>query len=93
MRTNSTFHVNASCTVTSRILDVAGVGRTPYLEVHAADGYAKLVFVVSDPVFLDKLSNEADRLCREFVGDVPELNHMTGQFCECGECTGAEVAR
>jgi hypothetical protein len=64
-----------------------------FFTVEGADRMDRMTFIVNDPVFLDKLSNEADRLCREFVGDVPELNHMTGQFCECGECTGAEVAR
>lgn len=35
---------------------------------------------------LDKLANEIERATREFVGDVPEPLHMTGQFCECAEC-------
>lgn len=45
-------------------------------------------FLINDTALLDMISNEAERLTREFIGDVPPLEprHATGQHCECGEC-------
>ena len=59
-----------STPVEGTILNVEGQGPTMYLTI--GTGAYRLTLQPRDAAFLDKLSNEADRLCREFVGDVPD---------------------
>ena len=72
MHSTTNFHVNGSTRVNGEILVVPGSGRVMFFTVEGADRMDRMTFIVNDPVFLDKLANEAERLCREFVGDVPE---------------------
>jgi hypothetical protein len=92
MHTDTTFHVTKTTGVRSYILDVPGLGPTMYLKVEGEGN--DLVFIARDTDFFDKLANEAERLVREFVGDVPvadEPLHMTGQYCEREECVPVEA--
>lgn len=72
MQTSTTHYVDATTPVRAYILEVGeDKRRVMYLEVGALADRATFIFYA--PEFLDRLSNEADRLCREFVGDVPEV--------------------
>lgn len=70
MKTSTYITVDENTPVKGTILNVEGQGRVMYLTVGKGGG--RLTIQPRDPAFLDKLSNEADRLCREFVGDVPQ---------------------
>ena len=69
MKTSTYIEVDEHTRVEGTILDVPGVGLRMYLTI--GTGSERCTLQPSDPAFLDKLANEADRLCREFVGDVP----------------------
>ena len=69
MKTSTYITVDENTPVEGTILYVEGQGRKMFLTI--GDGSGRCTFQPDDPAFLDKLSNEADRLCREFVGDVP----------------------
>lgn len=75
MQTTTTLHIEKSTEVRGYILDVAGLGRTMYLEV--VGGGNRVCFIVGKNTdLLDKLANEAERLTREFIGDVPPLEPL-----------------
>ena len=69
MKTSTYIEVDEHTRVEGTILDVPGVGLRMYLTI--GTGSERCTLQPSDPAFLDKLANEAERLCREFVGDVP----------------------
>lgn len=64
MQTTTTHHIDASTPVSGYILDVNGK-RVMYLQI--GENSERSTFILFDPTFLDRLSNEADRLCREYV--------------------------
>ena len=68
MHTGIMIHPTSKVTVNGYISDVNG-DRVMFLRI--AERFEDLTIIVRDPAFLDKPSNEAERLCREFVGDVP----------------------
>ena len=75
MQTTTTLHIEKSTEVKGYILDVAGLGRTMYLEVDG--GGNRVCFIVGKNAdLLDKLANEAERLTREFIGDVLPLEPL-----------------
>jgi hypothetical protein len=59
----------ADTKIVGSILPDGRGGRIMYLTF--GEGSTRISFHVNDTMFLDKLANEAERLCREFVGDVP----------------------
>ena len=69
MKTSTYTTVYASTPVEGSILIVGDQGRVMYLTI--GNGAERLTIQPRDAAFLDKLANEAERLCREFVGDVP----------------------
>ena len=69
MKTSTYITVDENTPVEGTILYVEGQGRKMFLTI--GEGSGRCTFQPDDPAFLDKLSNEAERLCREFVGDVP----------------------
>ena len=73
MHTDTTVHAKLDTPVFGYTLPVCGktVG---YLKVGTDENY--VTFIITDPAFLDKLANEAERLCREIVGDVPPLEPL-----------------
>lgn len=74
MHTTVTLHVNAKTRAFGSILTTGSGDRFMRLTV-GEEKYAgtRVEFLISDPEFLDYISNEGERLCREFVGDVPEV--------------------
>ena len=74
MHTDTTFHVRATTSVRSYIIDVPGLGPTMYLKIEGEGN--DLVFIARDTDFFDKLANEAERLVREYIGDVPPLERL-----------------
>ena len=95
MRTTTSVHLTEAARVSIDIR--TGINGERYLVLNISDNEPSylpgLALFIRGPEFLDKLANEAERAVREFVGDVPEPLHMTGQFCECAECAPAEVVR
>lgn len=91
MHTYTTIHPTFAAEVGGYVSPVNDV---PVAFLVITEGAQSVTIITRDPAFLDKLSNEAERLCREFVGDVPEPLRATG-FYKCGVCKGepAEVAR
>lgn len=93
MQTTTTLHIEKSTEVKGYILDVAGLGRTMYLEVDG--GGNRVCFIVGKNTdLLDKLANEAERLTREFIGDVPPLEPLApsqAYLDEIGEMQTAEL--
>lgn len=78
MHADITVHAKFDTPVTGYTLPVSEktVG---YLKIGTDENH--VLFIITDPTFLDKLTNEGERLCREFVGDVP----VTGEpmdLCE-----------
>ena len=69
MKTSTYSVVDENTPVEGSILYIEGQGRVMYLTI--GTGSERCTLQPSDPAFLDKLANEAERLCREFVGDVP----------------------
>ncbi len=69
MKTSTYSVVDENTPVEGSILYIEGQGLVMYLTI--GEGSTRLTIQPRDAAFLDKLSNEADRLCREFVGDVP----------------------
>lgn len=75
MQTSTYSEVEADTRVEGSILIVGtDARREMYLTV--GEGSSRNTFHVVDPIFLDRLSNEAERLCREFVGDIPPLEPL-----------------
>ena len=70
MKTSQNLYVDGTDKVRGYILEV-GVTRRRVAYLEVGESPYTVTFMLDDPAFLDKLSNEADRLCREFVGDVP----------------------
>jgi len=70
IRTTSYVHLPANTRVTGMIRTQTNGDRYMVLDL-SAQGVGDVTFFIHDPEFLDKLANEAERLCREFVGDVP----------------------
>lgn len=92
MKTSTYSVVDASTPVEGTILYVEGQGRVMYLTI--GTGSERLTIQPRDAAFLDKLSNEADRLCREFVGDVPDVIPDDCPNCKSDDCeclTGATL--
>ena len=52
------------------------------------EGSTRVTFHVNDTAFLDKLANEAERLTREFIGDVPPLEPLGDDCpnCKADDC-------
>lgn len=72
MQTTTTVHVTNETNVYGEILTTSDGRRFMSLVIGEAPfGGTNISLLINDPAFLDRLSNEADRLCREFVGDVP----------------------
>lgn len=75
MNTSHNLFVTGKDKVRGFILEVPNTKRrVMYLEIGESP-YA--VTFMPDPEFLDKLANEAERLCREFVGDVPQPERIS----------------
>jgi len=89
VHTNSTAYAYKDTKVTGYILDVEGQGKTAYLQVGNDDGRITFILMGKDSTdFLDKLSNEAERLTREFIGDVPPLEPLSDDCpnCKADDC-------
>jgi hypothetical protein len=77
MQTGTTHYVNDQTEVTAEILEVGDdERRVMYLTVGPRWSPCRATFIIEGTDFLDKLANEAERLVREFVGDVPPLEPL-----------------
>ena len=74
MQTHCYSEAEADTKIEGYILDSAS-GRHIYLTF--GEGSTRVTLHVNDTAFLDKLANEAERLCREYVGDVPPLEPIS----------------
>ena len=66
MKTHTVLFIDKDTPVSGRISTVND-RRVMYLNI--GDSPYGTTIILEEPEFLDKLSNEADRLCREFVED------------------------
>ena len=91
MHTTTTVHITAKTRVYGDILTTTSGDRFMRLTI-GEEEYAgtRVELLISDPEFLDYLANEAERLCREFVGEVPAPSQA--HLDEKGERQTAEVA-
>lgn len=77
MQTGTTHYVNNETEVSACILEVGeDKRRVMYLTVGPQWSPCRATFIIDGTDFLDKLSNEAERLVREYVGDVPPLEPL-----------------
>jgi hypothetical protein len=77
MQTGTTHYVNDQTEVTAEILEVGeDKRRVMYLTVGPKWSAGRATFIIDGAMFLDKLSNEAERLVREYIGDVPPLEPL-----------------
>ena len=93
MKTSQNLYVDGTDKVRGYILEV-GVTRRRVAYLEVGESPYTVTFMLDDPAFLDKLSNEADRLCREFVGDVPDVIPDDCPNCKSDDCeclTGATL--
>ena len=91
MQITTTVHVNAKTRAFGSILTATSGDRFMCLTI-GEEEYAgtRVELLISAPEFLDFLANEAERLCREFVGEVPAPSQA--HLDEKGERQTAEVA-
>lgn len=89
MHTSTTIHPTFAAEVGGYVSPVNDV---PVAFLVITEGAQSVTMIVRDPAFLDKLANEAERLCRELVGDVPPAPSQS-YLDEFGERQAAEVAR
>ena len=94
MQTTTTVHVTSETRAYGEILTHSEGKRFMSLVIGEAPyGGTSVALLITDPAFLDKLANEAERLCREFVGDVPAFEPPSDDCPNCKadecECLGA----
>ena len=77
MNTTTTVHCTEETRVFGEVMTLSDGKRFMALRISADRwGGTGVDLLLTDPALLDKLSNEAERLCREFIGDVPPLEPL-----------------
>ena len=75
--TTTTAHCDETTRAFGEILTSSDGSRFMVFRIGAARyGDTGVDFIIRTPELLDKIANEAERLCREFVGDVPPLEPL-----------------
>lgn len=92
MRSTHTAHCTEETRAYGEILTSSDGSRFMVFRI-AAERYGGtgIDLIIRTPELLDYISNEAERLCREFVGDVPAPSQA--YLDEIGEIQTAEVTR
>lgn len=86
MRSSIYSEAEADTKVEGSILTTETGARHVYLTL--GTGSTRITLHVNDTAFLDKLANEAERLTREFIGDVPPLEPLSDDCpnCKADDC-------